>query len=86
MTLQSLYQNNHGSLPPWRWAKTATQMSYNESRGYPEAEVEEESSGSAPVALGLLAPGFWKPQGQDVEGSWKPLGQSQMFCPQASNV
>jgi len=29
------------------------QMHYNESRVYPGAEVEEESTYSAPVALGL---------------------------------
>lgn len=29
--------------------------------------MKEESTCSAPVALGLLAAGFWKPQGQDVE-------------------
>jgi len=46
-------------------AKTAMQMHY-ESRGYPGAEVEGESSCSAPVALGLLGLGSWKPQGQDV--------------------
>ena len=34
----------------------AIQMHYNESRGYPGAEVEEESTCSAPVALDLLGP------------------------------
>lgn len=52
-------------------AITAMQMSYNESRGYPGTEVEEESMGL--WLLGTLAPGSWGPQGQDV-------------CPQASNV
>ena len=44
----------------------AGQIQCNESRVYPGAEVEEESAGSAPVALELLSPEFWKPQGQDV--------------------
>ena len=56
LILWDLYQNHHGILPPWRGAKPTTQMHYNESRGYPAAEMEEESSGSAPVSFGLLAP------------------------------
>lgn len=38
-------------------AVTAMQIHFNESRAYPGAEVEEESTGSAPVAFGLVAPG-----------------------------
>ena len=52
-------------------AETTMQMDYNEPRGYPRAEVEEDSPRSAPVALGLLARGSWQPEGQDVKGSWK---------------
>lgn len=44
-------------------AKTTMQMHY-ESWGYPEAEVEGQSSYS--VAPGLLGLGSWKPQGQDI--------------------
>ena len=51
------------------------QMHYNEFRGYSRPEVGEESACSALVVLGLLAPGSWKPRGQDVEGSWKPQSQ-----------
>lgn len=46
------------------------QMYYNEHKGYPRAEVEEESTGCVPVPLGLLAPGSWKPQGLEAV----PLG------------
>lgn len=41
-------------------AITTVQMHYNESRSYPEADVEEKSS--APVAFRLLAPGSLKIQ------------------------
>lgn len=34
------------------------QMHYKDCRGYPTAQVEEESTCSAPVALALWAPGF----------------------------
>lgn len=56
-------------------SKTAMQMHNNESRGYPIAEMEEKSTYFAPVALGLLAPGSWEPQCQDVEGSWRPQSE-----------
>ena len=42
------------------------QIHYNETRGYPEAEVEEESAYSTPVALDLSTPKSWRSQGQDV--------------------
>lgn len=75
LTLQGLYLNCHDSFPPVGGAVvvaiTAMQMSYNESKGYPGTEVEDESMGL--WLLGTLAPGSWGPQGQDV-------------CPQASNV
>ena len=42
------------------------QMNYNESRGYPGAEVEEESAYFACMPLGLLPLRSWNPQGQKV--------------------
>lgn len=39
---------------------------FNESRGYPGAEAEEESPCLVPVALDQSAPRSWKSQGQDV--------------------
>lgn len=33
------------------------QIHYNESRGYPGTELEEENVGSVPVAFGLVALG-----------------------------
>lgn len=47
-------------------AVPAKQKYYNESRGYPGAELGKESACSTPVALRLLASRSWKPQGQDV--------------------
>lgn len=49
--------------PSWQpspmagWGQNTMQMYYNEPRGYPRGKVEEESSLSAPVALGLISPG-----------------------------
>ena len=74
MTLQDLYQNSHGSLPHGG-TKIAIQMYYNESRGYPNTEMEGDNACIALVALGLLALGSWKPQGHDMEGSWKAQSQ-----------
>lgn len=42
-------------------------MHCNESRGYPVAEVGEESACSIIVAFDLSDPKSWKLQGQDVE-------------------
>lgn len=42
------------------------QMYYNESRGYPEADVDEECACSEPVILTLSGPRSWKPQSQDM--------------------
>lgn len=47
----------------WEGAVPAKQMHYNESRGYSGAQEEEESTGSAPVALDLSGPRSWKTQG-----------------------
>ena len=38
-------------------AKIIIQMHDDQSRGYPRAEVEEESTCSVPVPLGVLTPG-----------------------------
>ena len=48
------------------------QMHYNKSRGYPEAEVEEERACSAPVALNVSVPRSWKPtrSGYHVPGAF----------------
>lgn len=46
-------------------AVTAMQMHYNEPRVH-GAEVEEESTYSAPVALDLSVPRSWKPQDQAI--------------------
>jgi len=70
LTLQGLYQNAHGNLSSSGRVVPAVQVHYNESRGYPGAEVEEESPCSAPVALDLSDPRSWKTQSQDV----LPLG------------
>lgn len=51
LILPGLYWNNHGSLFPSGEVVSAMQMHYNESRCYPGAEVEEESTCSSPVAL-----------------------------------
>lgn len=53
---------------PHGGTKIIVQMHYNESMGYLGAEMEGESACAAPVALGLLVLGSWKPQDQDVEG------------------
>lgn len=72
MRLQSLYQNHHGILPQLvvgreeMVAKTAKQMHYNDPVDDPRADVDGESTCSAPAALHLLGQGSWKPQGQDV--------------------
>lgn len=50
---------------PTGGAITAMQVHYSESGGYPGAEEEEESSGSVPVVVDLLAPGSRKPRGLD---------------------
>lgn len=42
------------------------QMYYNDSRGHPGAEGEEESPCSVPMAPELSGLSSWKPQGQDV--------------------
>lgn len=66
------YQNHHGILPQLivgrevMAAKPAKQMHYNDPVGDPRADVDGESTCSAPAALRLLGQGFWKPQGQDV--------------------
>ena len=51
----------HGTLSPWWGWLITMQMHYNESRDYPGAEVEEESTYSTPVTLRP-----WKPQDQDA--------------------
>lgn len=56
--------NPKGFVWDWSWhhfpqgsgSYKAMQMHYNESLGYPKAEVEDESTYSVPVALDLLGP------------------------------
>lgn len=53
---------------------------YSECRGYPETEVEKEKAYSGPVAIVLLAPVSWKPQGQNVISH-----KVRVLCSQASD-
>ena len=55
MTQESLYQNQHGSLPPLGGAEPTLQMHYNEPRGNLGTDVEEENTSSA---LDLSAQGL----------------------------
>lgn len=54
LTLQGLCQNHHGQPSP---IGVGGSMHSNETRGYPGAEVEEESACSALVAIVLSASG-----------------------------
>lgn len=67
LRLQGLYLNCHGSIFHVGYGAIDTlQMHYNESSGYPAAEMEEKSTFSPLVALDLLTRASSRPEGQDV--------------------
>lgn len=68
--LQGLFENLHIRVSQSGGALLAMQMHYNECKGYPAVDVEDESAYSVPVALWSVSPkvleatgsGYWAPR------------------------